>query len=229
MRQIIRILLEKASGVLRSISKRVYVYPMEVIAKEWSEIDGNPTLWLKHDLDEKSVIFDIGGYKGYFSAMIFSMYQCGEIYIFEPVKKYADRLKVEFAHNKHFHIYNFGLAEKSSKARMALLNDGSSIFRNGKMTEDVILKRASEFINEYAIDHIDMMKINIEGGEYGLLEHLIETKLVRKIDNIQVQFHDFVPNAESRMLRIHERLRETHYLTYQYKFFWENWRIIDKI
>jgi len=69
------------------------------------------------------------------------------------------------------------------------------------------------------------MKINIEGSEYDLLEHLLETNYVKIIKNIQVQFHDFVPNAEKRMKRIQEKLQKTHYLTYQYPFVWENWRI----
>jgi hypothetical protein len=47
---------------------------------------------------------------------------------------------------------------------------------------------------------------------------------VRQIENIQVQFHDFVPDAEGRMQRIQEKLAQTHELTYQYLFVWENWR-----
>ena len=71
---------------------------------------------------------------------------------------------------------------------------------------------------------IDLMKINIEGAEYDLLEHLIENKFVENIKDIQVQFHDFVPNAEARMKNIQAGLSKTHYLTYQYPFVWENWR-----
>ena len=69
------------------------------------------------------------------------------------------------------------------------------------------------------------MKINIEGAEYDLVEHLIDTKLVEIIRNIQVQFHDFVPNAESRMRKIQEKLRITHSISYQYRFVWENWAL----
>ena len=79
----------------------------------------------------------------------------------------------------------------------------------------------------YNIERIDLMKINIEGGEYDLLEHLIKTGWIDKIINIQVQFHDFVENAEARMLAIQNDLAKTHELTYQYKFVWENWRLKD--
>lgn len=72
------------------------------------------------------------------------------------------------------------------------------------------------------------MKINIEGGEYDLLEHLIVSGFVRNIDNIQVQFHDFVDDAEHRMAVIHKNLAKTHRLSYQYPLVWENWEIIDE-
>ena len=45
------------------------------------------------------------------------------------------------------------------------------------------------------------------------------------IANIQVQFHDFVLDAESRMKSIQADLRKTHELTYQYDFVWENWKL----
>ena len=71
-----------------------------------------------------------------------------------------------------------------------------------------------------------MIKINIEGSEYDLLEHLIETYFIANIGNIQVQFHNFIDNAKERMRNIQTNLAKTHKLTYQYEFVWENWKLI---
>ena len=84
---------------------------------------------------------------------------------------------------------------------------------------------AKAFFDRNGIGEIDLMKINIEGGEYEFLEYLLDTGLAVKIKNVQVQFHDFVPNAETRTKSIQERLSQTHSLTYQYEFVWENWRV----
>ncbi len=73
------------------------------------------------------------------------------------------------------------------------------------------------------ITAIDLMKINIEGAEYDLLEYLIASGLVRRIRRFQIQFHDFVLDAEARMLAIQEQLASTHRVTYQFPFIWENW------
>ena len=70
---------------------------------------------------------------------------------------------------------------------------------------------------------MNLMKINIEGGEYDLLEDLIASDYIEKIENVQVQFHTFVEHSAERMLRIHKALSNTHYRTYQYEFVWENW------
>ena len=69
------------------------------------------------------------------------------------------------------------------------------------------------------------MKINIEGGEYDLLEHLIETGFVKNIFDLQIQFHDFIPNARGRMENIQKKLKKTHKLSYQYEFVWESWKL----
>src|SRR5262249_51252950 len=74
------------------------------------------------------------------------------------------------------------------------------------------------------IGEVSLMKINIEGGEYDLLENLIATGLISRIRDIQVQFHMDIPDAERRMHAIQSRLAGTHRLTFQYPFVWENWQ-----
>ena len=85
-----------------------------------------------------------------------------------------------------------------------------------------------DWINKREINKIALIKINIEGGEYKLLDRLIETNLIEKIENIQVQFHDIEPDSSLKMEKIQEKLRKTHEPTYQYKFVWENWRKKEK-
>ena len=73
------------------------------------------------------------------------------------------------------------------------------------------------------VEEVDLMKINIEGGEYELLEQLIETDMMSKIKDLQIQFHNIASDPEKRMQAIQEALKNSRYLTYQYKFVWENW------
>lgn len=225
MRQTIRKLIDKSASALLSLSPRIYAYPMELRVKPWFQVDGNNTLCIEHDLDENSIVFDVGGYEGHFASLMFSMYRCKTIHVFKPVKEYADKIKRMFHRNEHIRVHNFGLSDKNQTAMMAVCGNSSSLFKRRRKQQEVVFKRGSGFFSEHHITRVDMMKINIEGGEYELLNHLIETQLIRNILNIQVQFHDFLPNAQAKMASIQEKLKETHHLTYQYPFVWENWQL----
>ena len=101
-----------------------------------------------------------------------------------------------------------------------------NLYKDKKEFEKIYLRSYQSFINEYEIDKISLMKINIEGGEYELLEYLTnQQKFLERIENIQVQFHDFESDSKKRMKNIQNILSRTHYLTYQFEFVWENWKL----
>ena len=105
-------------------------------------------------------------------------------------------------------------------------DNSSSAYLNTARKEKVYLKSIEKFIKQTGIRKIDLIKINIEGGEYDLLEQLIDSEMIKMFTNIQVQFHDFiVENAKERMKKIQDKLSETHFITYQFEFVWENWTL----
>lgn len=189
----------------------------------WAVRDGEHTLRLDYPLNQDSIVFDLGGYKGAWSESIFNKYGCN-IYIFEPLIDYAWYTTLKFLDNKKIHIFSFGLEERTYSTMMGVSRDASSIYRRCSYNTEVKLVAAADFLNKHHIEHIDLMKISIEGGEYALLEHLIDINFISKIDNIQVKFHGFIKNAEQRMAAIQANMSKTHFLTYQFKFVWENWK-----
>jgi FkbM family methyltransferase len=197
---------------------------------EWVEGGFDKTLRLDYDLTADALVFDVGGYEGQWTSDIFSRYCCS-VHVFEPNKEFAAAIRDRFVRNPKIVVYDFGLGRTSTnQARLYLRGQGSSLFReagsapnNTARTQTVRLVCAADFFADHRIDKVDLMKINIEGGEYDLLEHLIEVGIIDRITNIQVQFHDFVPDAQTRMSTIHQQLRKTHDITFQSKFVWENW------
>lgn len=224
IRQEISKLLRRLSNGLFRIASWIYEPPQKKRVARWFADNGDETLRLEYELDENSLVFDLGGYKGQWASDIYAMYGC-YIHVFEPVEEFARKIEKRFSKNRKIIVHHFGLADKNQTVRIGLDQDGSSIFKPGKRLVEAKLVRAADFMQQNGILVIDLMKINIEGGEYDLLEHLIDTGLVANIHNIQVQFHDFVPDAEHRMQKIQAALTQTHYLTYQYPLVWENWRI----
>mgnify|MGYP001246724257 CR=1 FL=1 len=80
-----------------------------------------------------------------------------------------------------------------------------------------------EFINEQNISEIDLMKINIEGGEYNVMQRLLDENKVRNIRCLQIQFHDLDKNSVQKKEYIRNLLYKTHTCEYCYEFIWENW------
>jgi len=189
----------------------------------WFQTNGDETLRLQYaNLTRESTVFDLGGYKGQWSSDIFARYCC-EIYCFEPVREFAAAIEEKFSRNPKIHVFPFGLAEQTKSATISTDADGSSIF-TGNGQENIQLVQAASFFKENNIKQIDLIKINIEGGEYDLLDHLIENGAITMVNNLQIQFHNFFPEAEQRMRAIQANLSRTHRITWQYEFVWENWK-----
>ena len=104
---------------------------------------------------------------------------------------------------------------------------GSSVYRHGKQKEAIHFQDVVAFFAEHGIGRVDLLKVNIEGGEYEVMPRLIESGLITRIHSIQIQYHKLGPHSERWMDAINEALSQTHLRTYRYRFVWENWRRID--
>lgn len=192
---------------------------------KWFEDKGDETLRLNYPLNENSVVFDIGGYKGEFARDIHCKYN-STIFVFEPVPEFYKQIADRFVNNLKVKVFNFGLGNSNYKAQINLEDNSSSLYKKGNNSIEIEIRSFNDFVNEQHISKIDLAKLNIEGSEYDLLESIIEAGNIQKIHNIQVQFHDFIiENALERMRSIQNKLSQTHELTYQYEFVWENWRL----
>ncbi len=191
----------------------------------WFKANGDNTLRLDYPLNKNAVVFDLGGFKGEFANEIYNKYECN-IYIFEPILSFYELIKEKFTFTEKVKPFQYGLAGKDAEMQISLTDNSSSVYIKSKTTETIKLKSIVSFIKAHSIQHIDLIKINIEGGEYDVLESLIENNMLTRFTDIQIQFHDFIiPNAKQRMQSIQKELAKTHKLTYQYEFVWENWTL----
>lgn len=78
-------------------------------------------------------------------------------------------------------VFPFRLSKANEDTRLSLAENSSFTFIKSDETAPIKLLRAAEFFNQHQIHNIDLMKINIKGGEYDLLEHLIESVDIKKI------------------------------------------------
>lgn len=229
MIKLIKKVLFKSISILNKLEKigaRTNADIQAARAKKWFEDKGDETHRLNYPLNENSIVFDIGGYKGEFAMEVYCRYNC-TTFIFEPIPEFYERIVHRFFNTNKIKAFNFGLGNNDCKLQISLEDNSSSLYKKGINSLQVQIRSFNDFLEENHISTIDLLKINIEGSEYDLLESIIEAGNITKIHNIQVQFHDFVPNALERMNLIQNKLSQTHQLTYQYTFVWENWKLIQ--
>ncbi len=196
--------------------------------RNWVKDKGDSTFRLEYDLNKDSIVFDLGGYKGDFTYEIFNKYHCN-IYIFEPVSDYCENIKKRFAKNEKINVFNFGLSNEDTELQIGVSESSSSVYKdNSSKKETIFLRSIMGVIKENNIEKIDLLKINIEGGEFDVLNEIITDDYVKNITDIQIQFHMFVENSEEKRKLIQKKLSKTHCLTYSYWFIWENWNCVKK-
>jgi len=223
--------LENREKWLKKIFKKIL--PWNILRSyrlyKWRKDKGDKKLRVDYPLNENSAVFDVGGYQGNWSKDIIEEHD-PFIYIFEPVSEYYYNLVDKFSDNEKIKVFNFGLSDRNKKSEISVLAESSSTYKKTDgLTVMAEFRDIYDFIHEEDLDMIDLIKINIEGGEYELLPRLIETGDVKRCKNLQIQFHSFVSKANQRMKEIQKNLSKTHILTYQYKFVWENWKLKDDL
>jgi len=113
----------------------------------WKNNKGYQRYRLDYDLDEDSLVFDAGGYEGQWTSDIFSKYCC-KIFVFDPVKQFADNIQKRFSKNKKIIVFNFGLSNKTYKTKISVDKDSSSLYKNGNKLENVDFVRLVDFIKD---------------------------------------------------------------------------------
>lgn len=212
------------TGLIRIVNHPNLDKEFEAAHKAFVAANGDKTLRLNYDLNAESIVYDVGGYQGQWSSDIFSKYLC-QIHIFEPVRQFYTELQQRFERNPQIVVHDFGLAISNSTQEIFLDADGSSLFGKSEESETIKLRAINDFVIESNHSRIDLVKINIEGEEYDLLESMIKNGIIERFQNLQIQFHTFISNAKERRDAIRLALQKTHRLTYDYPFVWENWAI----
>lgn len=179
------------------------------------------------DIDPNSIVLDVGAFTGEWAAKIASRYG-STIYAFEPNPLSYASLEVKRGFFPALLPQPYGLGASSEVASISLRGLGSSIYPNPRENgnserQQVRIVAIDQAWRELRLSEVDLMKINIEGAEFPLLEKMIECELLPKVKCFMIQFHEWHPGAYRRRRRIRKALGKTHNLDWDYHFVWERW------
>ncbi len=164
---------------------------------------------LADGLDEESIVLDLGAHKGEFSGWIAKTFG-STCHAIEAVPA----LYAAIPPAPKVHLYNFAISANNGPLQMylsdnpeanSILVDASHSARQTQVVEGITL---GTLISRLELQRIDLLKADIEGAEIALFDSTPDDVL-RKIRQISVEFHDFIPELkiEEDVRRIKRRLR----------------------
>lgn len=167
----------------------------------------------EYELTSASTVIDLGAYQGEWAKEIHAQYGC-QVVVVEPTE-YINAFQ-------HGPIVNKAAGTHDGKMSFGGRAYYTSTFEAGDHEYDCF--DVNKLLVQY--EGVDLLKINIEGAEYDVLQHIIGAGLHTRIKNIQVQFHQVRGLPFERWYKeIADKLSETHSLTWRYPYCWENWQI----
>lgn len=178
--------------------------------------------------DGDAVIFDVGAHKGELTDIILSkVSRSSTFYLFEPQSALFDSLSEKYAGWDDIYVTNAAISDEVSERRLHYDSEGSSLasltnrdlshfdidFDKSDIVRTTTIDR---FCRENDIEHIDLLKLDIEGHELEALhgtEEMLKSGSIRFISfefggaNIDTQtyfrdFYRFFDECGYRLYRI---------------------------
>lgn len=185
-----------------------------------------PDILYDAPIKQGAVVMDVGGYIGEWAEKIQTRYNA-RIFSFELDPSTLPRLQKRFASNPNVQCLDYGLGGQDCTLSLKQKDMGSTLY--DKAGDDhaasvtVQVRDIVKVMDELQLSNVDLLKLNIEGGEYDVLERLLESGKIRDVDCLMVQFHEWLDNANWRRFKIRRQLRKTHRQIWNHTFIWEQW------
>lgn len=154
----------------------------------------------------KPVIFDVGSNQGTYAKMIKIKRQDADVYAFEPHPDTFKRLR-KIAHLFSFKAFNCAVSDKNSNGLLYdFMKDGSThaslekeviekIHRRKTIASRIDIISLDYFTERQSISHINLLKMDTEGNELGVLLGCKKMLKENRIDVIQFEFGETnIPN-----------------------------------
>lgn len=162
--------------------------------------------FLRHNANGWRVVFDVGANVGNWTRLLLSLNPNLEVHCFEPSQN-AFRALVDARLGGNVHLSDFGLG--SSAGQQTLYHFGgiaelASLYRRegipfGEDTTEVVrLETFDDYREKTSIDHVDFVKLDVEGHELAVLQGMRRSLEAQRVGIVQFEYGGC--NIDSRVL-----------------------------
>lgn len=184
----------------------------------------------QYDLNATDVVFDIGGYEGRWASEMHKRHGV-RCLIVEPVKRFYRNIceTILSKHSADIMALNVGIGAEAVTRKFRIKGDMTGQFADDGPEEEVaiipfesLFHFSEGYFGIFKSKEVAVVKLNCEGGEFEILESAAP-ELLKRCRNIQVQWHAVVPDYQARFDALQEKLSQTHALTFDGQWVWQNW------
>jgi FkbM family methyltransferase len=174
------------------------------------------------------LVFDIGANVGEMSALFLKQFPRAAVHAFEPVGSTFKKLEMALGHRPRLVLHKMAASDTKGSATIRVFDRGAMNTLAGDLAdslrnkpsglEKVEMCRLDDFVSEYKIDCVDLLKIDVEGFEAKVLHGCGETLKPERIRYIFFEFQRVskIGKSASSVVSGHtqldelDRLLETH-------------------
>jgi FkbM family methyltransferase len=179
-------------------------------------IDG---IYDSYDVDNCKVVFDIGANVGLWTKYILSR-NAKKVYCFEPNKKALNHLKNTLNNNQNVTIIDKAIYQENTSLKFYVNEENSLISSliaesGHSPSYDVTAITLEEAIKDSNEEKIDLIKIDVEGAEFGIIDTLSK-EIAEKIDSFLIEYHDmYFDNGMDKVETMNKRLKQLGFFVEQ--------------
>ena len=186
------------SRVMRRIGRDVKKYSRLRKARRQGLVFVEPNFVYRPDLSPDSVVIDAGcSYQADFSICLMQRHGVRAIGV-DPTRKHQDALRrIEGQHPGRFSHVPWAIAatdgtltfhESRVNESGSLFDDHVNVIRDDTTSYDVESVRLGTLVARLGLGAVDILKLDLEGAEYELFEHMTADEL-RPFKQVFVEFH----------------------------------------
>lgn len=172
-------------------------------------------------LQSDSIMVDIGAFTGETLQKYWQKYQ-PRVYAFEPVQSFREALYRKF-NSSRVTILPYGIGPVEEDVFVSLAGDATAV-RQSNTGHKIHLRPLDAFFAEHLpVGQVDLLFINCEGCEYSVMQYLVNSMHIRRMNVILIQFHSNVQDWLEKRCCINAELARTHHQYFNYPNIWEGW------
>lgn len=163
------------------------------------------------------LVIDVGAHRGESISFFKNLFPNSEIFSFEPIKENFDILS-EIASQERTHVYQMAVSDFCGKTTFYMqdishigslqpINNSSTdslgyASRATNAEVEVLVTTIDSFCTEKHINHVDILKIDVQSHEVAALRGALNTLKFTDCVSIEISLYDFYKTKNSSLLEV---------------------------